>query len=56
MLPQVTREVPFLVEAAGTCIDFHRHSRCRRCHPTGWCPVLAAARARIVAWRRTRPW
>lgn len=48
------REAPFEVQVAWTVIDYHLVQRCRRCHPDGWCPRIAVARARILAWRRVR--
>ncbi|MEH1013393.1 hypothetical protein V6U90_09800 [Micromonospora sp. CPCC 206060] len=48
------REVPFEVQLAGYCLDFHVHNRCAKCGPDGWCPRVAVARARIIAWRRSR--
>ncbi|SCL15311.1 hypothetical protein GA0074694_1150 [Micromonospora inyonensis] len=48
------RDVPFLVQMSWAVLDYHRVQRCRRCHPDGWCPRVAVARARILAWRRVK--
>ncbi|MER5458070.1 MULTISPECIES: hypothetical protein [unclassified Micromonospora] len=49
--------VPVEVELSWAVIDGHRIRRCLRCHADGWCPRVAVARARILAWRRVRePW
>ncbi|MDG4806772.1 hypothetical protein O7634_08400 [Micromonospora sp. WMMD1120] len=45
-------KIPFVVELSWTVVDYHRVQRCVRCHPDGWCPRAAVARARILAWRR----
>ncbi|WP_281899684.1 hypothetical protein [Micromonospora humidisoli] len=48
------RTVPFLIELAWRCLDYHRHARCGKCTATGFCPAAEAARTRIRAWRRYR--
>ncbi|ADU06425.1 hypothetical protein ML5_0883 [Micromonospora sp. L5] len=48
------REVPFLVQSAWYCLDYHRHARCWKCTDTGSCVMREAARNRIREWRRFR--
>lgn len=48
------REVPFLVQSAWACLDYHHHHRCSKCIETDFCPMVEAARHQIREWRRYR--
>lgn len=48
------RQLPYLVELAWGCLDYHRHSCCWMCTESGFCPMKEAARNRIREWRRYR--
>ncbi|MGC4804803.1 hypothetical protein [Micromonospora sp. DT233] len=50
-----TRRLSWLILDAVRALDWHKHRQCAACHPSGWCPLVELARARIRAWRRYGP-